>query len=63
MEERLRRSNPSRPAIATNAPNSAGKDAADAAPTVPSKDRSRGQAQHAPGSGNMPPTPGGSEGE
>ncbi|KAH8175407.1 hypothetical protein LIA77_03825 [Sarocladium implicatum] len=60
MEERLRRSNPSRPAIATDTQTATAKDGADAA----SKDRSRGQqAQHAPGSGKMPPTPGGSEGK
>ncbi|KAK0389951.1 hypothetical protein NLU13_3524 [Sarocladium strictum] len=64
MEERLRRSVPSRPAINTNPP--AVKDeTANAAPAIPSKDRSRPgtarQTQQAPSSGNMPPTPGGSE--
>jgi hypothetical protein len=67
MEERLRRSGPSRPAIQTNIPGPTKDETTDAPPAVPSKDRSRPgtarQAQHAPSSGNMPPTPGGSEAE
>jgi chromosome segregation ATPase len=59
MEERLKRSGPSRPAIQTDK-----NQTAEVPPAVPAKGSRPGtarQAQQAPSSGNMPPTPGGSE--
>ncbi|PNY24151.1 Uncharacterized protein TCAP_05901 [Tolypocladium capitatum] len=75
MEDRLRRSQQSRPGIQTIADQSPSSspphNLADAPPRPPPKDdgklRSRPgtarAAQQAPSSGNMPPTPGASEGE
>ncbi|POR31727.1 Uncharacterized protein TPAR_08045, partial [Tolypocladium paradoxum] len=73
MEERLRRSQHSRPGIQTIAPqssSSSSQNRVDALPPPPKDDgKSRSRpgtaraAQQAPSSGNMPPTPGASEGE
>lgn len=64
MEERLRKSSPARPEL--NLPVR-DKQSAPAPPPKDDKARSRPgtarAAQRAPSSGNMPPTPGGSEGE
>ncbi|KND94348.1 hypothetical protein TOPH_01255 [Tolypocladium ophioglossoides CBS 100239] len=67
MEDRLRRSQQSRPGIQTFAAQSSSHNRADAAPPPKDKGKSRSRpgtaraAQQAPSSGNMPPTPGASE--
>lgn len=65
MEQRLKLSSSPRPAISTNTDKSSEQQ--QIAEKAASKDRSRPgtarQTQQAPSSGDMPPTPGGSEGE